>query len=137
MTPIQQTILHDPENGKTGDCFRACIASLLSLPIENVPHFCDGKPEGDTTYYGELNTWLAERGLIYLEFGTGSGWSESFAAAGGDCFHIISGRSPRGYLHAIVGRNGEPIYDPHPSNAGLITIETFGILTLRCTKEAR
>lgn len=135
MTPTKQTILHDPANGQFGDCFRACIASLLDLPITAVPHVCDAKPDGDTTWYVEISEWLAiEHGLIYFEFGNGDGWAESFAAAGGECFHVISGRSPRGHLHAIVGRNGEPFFDPHPSNAGLTTIETFGILTLRCAE---
>lgn len=131
MTPVPQSILHDPANGKTGDCFRACIASLLDFPIEEVPHVCDGKPEDDRTWYTEFTDWLAPLGLIYLEFGVGPGWAESFAAAGGESFHIISGRSPRGHLHAIVGRNGEPFFDPHPSKAGLVTTETFGILVLR------
>ncbi len=132
MRPVKQTILHDPANGQYGDCFRACIASLLELPINEVPHVCDGKPEGDTTWYAELSAWLAPRGLVYLEFGTGDGWAASFAAAGGETFHVISGRSPRGHLHAIVGRNGEPFFDPHPSGAGLTTVESFGILTRRC-----
>jgi hypothetical protein len=26
-----------------GDCFRACVASILELPYEEVPHFMDPK----------------------------------------------------------------------------------------------
>jgi len=35
MTPVMQTIC---DRGK-GDCLRACVASLLELEIEQVPHF--------------------------------------------------------------------------------------------------
>ena len=37
MIPTTQTILHDPDNGKIGNCLSAVLASLLHLPIELVP----------------------------------------------------------------------------------------------------
>jgi hypothetical protein len=39
MKPIDQEFMHDPEKGIIGDCFRACIASILELDINEVPHF--------------------------------------------------------------------------------------------------
>ena len=45
MKPVKQLFHHDPANGVWGDCFRAVIASVLSLPVEAVPHFFDGNPE--------------------------------------------------------------------------------------------
>lgn len=38
MKPVRQLYRHDPANGVYGDCWRACIASVLELPIEDVPH---------------------------------------------------------------------------------------------------
>ena len=32
---------HDPENGQHGDCHRCCIAMILGLDKEDVPHFYD------------------------------------------------------------------------------------------------
>ena len=37
MKPVDQTLL--ASRGEPGDCWRACIASILELPIEDVPHF--------------------------------------------------------------------------------------------------
>ena len=34
-----QTVKHDPENGLYGDCYRACVACLLNLEVDQVPHF--------------------------------------------------------------------------------------------------
>lgn len=33
MIPLNQTIFHDPDNKIYGDCQRACIASILEIPI--------------------------------------------------------------------------------------------------------
>ncbi len=41
MIPLMQRNHHDPANGIYGDCHRAAIASLLELPMDDVPHFCD------------------------------------------------------------------------------------------------
>ena len=37
---VKQTIEHDPESGNWGNCFSAVLASLLDIPIEDVPVFC-------------------------------------------------------------------------------------------------
>jgi hypothetical protein len=44
MMPVEMIVDHCPEEGRYGDCFRACVASLMELPAEAVPHFCDGNP---------------------------------------------------------------------------------------------
>lgn len=64
MTPFMCQTKHDPENGSYGDCFRACIASLLDIEPsdENVPHFCsNGEPINGNA---RLTEFLAERGLV-------------------------------------------------------------------------
>ena len=43
MTPQLQTVnWHRPARGEYGDCFRACLASIMDLPIAVVPHFAQG-----------------------------------------------------------------------------------------------
>jgi len=37
----KQKFLHDPENGVYGDCHRACYASILGVPLDEIPHFFD------------------------------------------------------------------------------------------------
>jgi hypothetical protein len=41
-------VKHDPEAGTYGDCVRACIASLLEMDAEKVPHFYNDNCDGET-----------------------------------------------------------------------------------------
>lgn len=119
MKPVDQEFIHAPEQGLIGDCQRAVIASLLELPITEVPHFLK-ESDGDTTNYWErLQAFCRSRGFVYLVIPARSGGG--FFGDDGEVFHEISGPSPRGngITHAVVGCNGEIVFDPHPSRAGL------------------
>lgn len=128
MKPVRQT-----DFGKgTGDCWAACIASILELPLSEVPNFCH-----DDLRSGWLKrtiNWLYARGIgiIYIE-DAGKALSERPHLVVG-CFCILTGRSPRAkdgeddFLHSVVGfckmkevKDGyqtvvEFTHDPHPSN---------------------
>ncbi len=128
MIPVEQTILHDPDNGIYGDCFRCAVASILEVPALAVPHFMNYPwKEGDSDggrWYPEFCRWLKLRGLTYLELTIATDlkpeeWFASIAAEGFDTYHTLSGRSPRA-LHTVVGRNGLVVHDPHPSKDGLV-----------------
>ena len=67
MKPTKQTILHDPAKGLHGNCLSAVLASLLHLPIEDVPLFIT--PE---TWVKDLNAWLRPFGLAYLRATAGN-----------------------------------------------------------------
>ena len=62
MIPVHQTILADPVrgDGQPGNCYQAAIASVLELPLDEVPHFatfCDDWVE-------RSQDWFASRGLV-------------------------------------------------------------------------
>ncbi len=107
MKPTQQTIL-----GDNGDCFRACVASILELPIADVPHFCVAPPD----WWERFGQWLMERGYCAVEVRLPAEF-----AVPADIWCIMSGCSPRGRMHSVVGRFkygakcAELAYDPHPS----------------------
>ena len=119
MKPVDQEFVHLPEIGQFGDCQRAVIASLLELPISEVPHFLRDASGNPSDYWDSLQGFLASRGLAYMHVPACSG--ASFFGDGVDVYHEISGPSPRGggVMHAVVGRNGVIVHDPHPSKAGL------------------
>lgn len=122
MTPTDQTILHDPANGVHGNCMSAVLASLLHLPIDQVPLFTDPK-----AWQHNLNAWLRPMGLAYIDIG---GFARHAAATGiRGCWHEACGPSPRHVdtLHAVVARDGVPVFDPHPSKAGLVDVDTGGV----------
>lgn len=139
MIPVKQTILHDPEHGRYGNCFQVCIASLMELPIEAVPHFCDG-PESDN-WLEHTNKWFSDfYGLIYIEFQiTGDGKLKRNLNAwrnGHDIYHTLKGYSSRdtSIIHTVIGKNGIPFFDPHPDNKMLHgTPFLIGFILKSCT----
>ncbi len=120
MKPVPQTRLSDNDNKIYGNCWEACLASLLEIPIEDVPELNAGDPEDtEGLWVLNTNTWLATRGLMFLEFPSLP--PDDYAHMGIDTYHIIIGPSPRkNGSHAVVGRNGKIVHDPHPDKTGLL-----------------
>ena len=124
MKPVNQTIL-DFEHG---NCMQACVASILELPLEDVPNFM---------HYGrdEFNFHL-EKFCLSLDL---TMIDAVFEDDGLDlikhCYTIASGRSPRAtedwHRHAVIWRNGCMVHDPHPMNNGLAgDPETYALFVL-------
>jgi D-glycero-D-manno-heptose 1,7-bisphosphate phosphatase len=106
MTPIDQTKFGMPE----GNCFSACIASILHLPLADVPPFCKYED-----WWERLTAWLKDRGFYPMIVR----YNQEWAPQG---FHILSGKSPRGdFQHSVVAHGAEIVHDPHPSRAGIET----------------
>jgi hypothetical protein len=115
MTPTDQEFMHLPEQGQQGDCMRACLASVLDLPIAEVPHFAQLDAEGNGNFWLMVAEFCRARGYAFVMMRGRIVWAEDAI------HHIISGPSPRDPAghHAVVGRNGQILHDPHPSRAGL------------------
>lgn len=127
MKPVDQTIFGPGEGAAAGNCWSACIASILELPLAEVPHFV--AVEGDDWWLA-MQAWLQERGLQAVHFEVaGKDLSELWEPKG---FTILTGDSPRGdFLHAVIGEGFSMIHDPHPSRAGLrnvIEVDVFAVL---------
>lgn len=117
MKPVDQDVFTVPG----GNCFSACVASLLELPLADVPYFMGQTDDHD--WLGELNTWLAPRVLYALCLTFGG----DYELPG---LFILGGQSPRGdWCHAVVARGrGEVVHDPHPSRAGVLSLEDATLL---------
>jgi histidinol-phosphate phosphatase family protein len=106
MKPIDQTKFGMPE----GNCFSACIASILHVQLSDVPAFCKYED-----WWERFTVWLKERGLWAVPLK----YNEEFPPAG---FHILSGKSPRGdFQHSVVALGNDIVHDPHPSRVGIET----------------
>ena len=104
--------------GINGNCFATSLASVLET---QVPEF--GVNVTDDEFYANMAEWLAEQGYRYRE--------RPVTGTKPKGYHLILGISPRGGRHAIVGKNGEPVWDPHPEDGTgrfLASREAFGIL---------
>ena len=121
MTPTKQTVLHDPANGMHGDCLSAVVASLLHLPIEDVPLFIT--PE---TWVKDMNAWLRPFGLAYCMVEDFECHIDAYGIEG--LWHEVSGNTTRSkdVTHACVAKDGEFVFDPHPDDTGLTKITCHG-----------
>jgi hypothetical protein len=112
MISVDQTILHGED--QVGNCFQACVASIMELSIDEVPHFCD-----HPNWPSNFDYWLDAYNLYWVEFMCPNGGPDGRSEYWGH--HIISGPSPRGdFLHAVVGVGDTIIHDPHPSRDGVL-----------------
>lgn len=129
------------QNKGDGLCFSACIASLMGISLTDVPCFWDDD-KGDRTKRADISDnarqWLKDQGYVFWELR----WDrEELGCQHEPCPCILSGKSPRGVMHAVVGEfftieDGEMkghhaaqmIHDPHPSNVGIKEILWIGFL---------
>lgn len=119
MIPIRQDKFVAPDGTGHGNCQSAAMASLLELPLADVIDTADLLERG-VGFWGPIADWLMERGYT-MRFQ--SAHDEDIDPSG---FTIAMGPSPRGdFWHAVVCEDGVIVHDPHPSDAGLVSIETF------------
>lgn len=110
MTPVLQTIVGKDK----GNCFAACLASLLDMPCDEVPNFIGDDPGGGY-WFDHCNRWLAERDLALVMIRGGE--QGVFWTADGVLF-IASVYGPRGLRHAVVMKMESDlpvlVHDPYP-----------------------
>lgn len=124
-----------------GNCWQTAIACILDLDPEAMPpqHIIEALRQGigshGVAYTNALNAYLAKHhGLIYTEI-----YAFQFnAVKPARELHTINGPTVRSESHlregrmhinhCVVGRSGEMIWDVHPSRAGLIKAESWGVL---------
>lgn len=121
MIPVKQTILSSEDGTVKGNCMSACLASILELDINDVPHFADM----------HVDEW----GIKFHEFlyqhncrmyGTIHNIDELKTYPGIDGYVLVCGPSYRIHVkngHSVIYRYGEFVFDPHPSNEGLKEFE--------------
>jgi hypothetical protein len=119
MTPVDMEFL--VENGEVGDCVRACTASIFGLPASEVPHFVRDH-KGD--WRGPWEDWIEARGYIVLEIDP---------RRRPECIYLGCGPTPRTKeyrpaAHMVVMQGIGIAHDPHPSRAGLTTLDRVFVL---------
>lgn len=137
VKPVDQTRLYSPDKQlPPGNCFIAAMASLLEVPIEEIPdeikYWIPGKGHISSwlKWWPDLVEYLATKQLRYLEVKIEQ---EHLTFNPLDILElpfIASGISPRdpSVNHAVVGHYVSPssnsykfelLHDPHPSRDGL------------------
>lgn len=114
MQPVHCRTRHDPPHSY-GDCVRACVASLLELPPEDVPHVyhdnCDG-PEG----MRRMREWLRERGYgLFASNYDGVPLSEMLSFMGElnpDVHYMLFGGTGDGGDHVVICHGDKIVHNP-------------------------
>ena len=121
MTPVRQTIFVADHPKGYGNCLSAAIASILDLPIGEVIDTTSDEVR-DTGFWGPIYRWLAAHGWRVEHCGVGD---QRLSGV----YSIGYGPSPRGkFSHAVVCKNGVMVWDPHPSDDGVLRITHHDLL---------
>lgn len=115
-------------------CFRACVATVLGIPISDVPAACDG----ETWDWSAFQRWLGSRGLRAIEVGFENGGTLYSVETPVPC--IVTGPSPRPCKtgrHAVVGElvgvdGFRLLHDPHPARLWLAGEPTHATFFVPC-----
>lgn len=123
MTPIRQTEFVATNPKGRGNCQSAAMASILDLRLDEVIDTASDECR-EAGFWPAIEAWLAKRGLKFKHIFPG----DDDAALKG-VYSIGSGPSPRGpFWHAVVCKNGVMVFDPHPSDDGLVSIERHDLI---------
>lgn len=117
LTGVKQTILGRGPDFKepAGNCMQAVLATVLGRSLETVPHFLE--QWSDIEWWSQCNAWLIEHHAVALIHLNAGDWPVP------PVLHLMVGKTVRGSDHVVVGFGGVCIFDPHPSDDGLVTIE--------------
>jgi hypothetical protein len=116
MKPVMQT-----KYGEDGNCFAACVASILEVSIDEVPWLIE--PENWEDYSLRLNKYLKEKhNLKLFQFGFDS-LTNHYPDAITDGYYIVSGNIKGGLEHSVIYKNGELIHDSNPKKNKILKLE--------------
>lgn len=99
------------------NCMQCAAAYMLGFPVEMVPDFA--LHEDATLAWDAFHAFFKTHGYAALML-------PSTHAPESD--YLASGSTSRGTKHIVVMNDGELVFDPHPSNAGLSKIDCIYVI---------
>lgn len=156
MIPVTQTkVVVRNSNGdivQNGNCWASAIASILELPLSEVPNFEVWFQWNDTFWYHLTNRFIHKKGyhleycrefrlfhpeIIKEEFKDAPPFYdiEEEKEKLKDQYYFVTGPSSRGVSHVVIYQNGIMVHDPHPSREGLLELESFERIRLLTEEE--
>lgn len=122
MIPLKQRNLHRPDEGVFGDCHRAAVASILELPLDDVPHFMDGNPDS-AEFNRRESAFLKSRGLVRVMVAFQATMDDvlrTMCVWNPGTHYILGGRSRNDTDHSVVACDGKIVHDPALDNSGVV-----------------
>lgn len=118
MKPVYQTKFggSDAPLEEQGNCFQACIASILEIPLEEA---FDCRPYPDDLWLNKFNEWLKPWNLVCISFDHNKEKPIPCSEVLG--YHIMACMSKtlyHGEHHVVVIYNQDVVHDPNPHANG-------------------
>lgn len=118
MKPVYQTKFGAEE----GNCFAACLASLLEVDIDIIPDFYYLYK---SDWYNRFLEWLEQFDLTAVIFDSlPFGFPLNY-------YYLVGGISERGIMHSCVAHSGKIVHDPYPGGNGFNDILDYTIFIRR------
>ena len=124
MWLIKQTVEHDPDNGKIGNCFSASLSSLLHLPIESIPTFTG--PD----WTKAVNEFLEPYGLAYVTILTNPAMMTDMGIKGLHHEAEVPSLHPQAQAHSCVAIDGEVMFDPGATTREHYEVLSYGLFVV-------
>jgi hypothetical protein len=120
VKPVFQNLFGGPDEVVIGNCYPACLASLLELGLSDVPHVHQLHRDPEAAL-DEALAFLHRHNHTSLRYQ----WADWLRRYAPGALAIFGGQSPRGdWTHAVVGEitadGWRLVHDPHPSGAGIV-----------------
>lgn len=121
MIKQKQLFRHEPEHGIYGDCHRTAIACLLEVDKEQVPHFNEGGPNGET-FCKQEREYLTSKGIapLYVAFEDLEAAMRFMKLANPGIYALLGGKSRTGVGHTVIVCDGEIVWDPSLDDSGIV-----------------
>lgn len=103
------------------NCMQCAAAYMLGIPLSDVPDFEKAGSEAWEAFYA----FFADRGFSAEMF-------PPTVEIDGD--YLASGQTKRGTSHMVVMRGGKLLHDPHPSNAGLASVDVVWVIARKAAE---
>lgn len=121
----------DKDSRPRGDCFRACLASVLERELDEVPHFVELEEQVGYYFVDLTNNWLRKQGypfqVLYRNVRDGQQpiryyvkrrrqWRESGYGHGlGYWLMGVLSKNFKGSHHVVVAHEDAVVWDPSPN----------------------
>jgi hypothetical protein len=107
--------------GAEGNCWQTVIASLLELPMEEVPDFVNEYEAGGQHWWLHTIDFLKKHDMQIKPIPDHPDTDE---------LYLVSGPSPRynDQYHVVIYQRGRMVHDPHPDGTGVLEEKHFDII---------
>lgn len=125
MIPVYQTKFLS--EGNRGNCFSAAVASILEIPLEDVPPFEEQKGDWTEDFFNFSLRHNLKFVIVYEEEDIAEYVDEKDLP---NFYYIAVGASPRNIStqHAVVYKQGKLVHDPHFSGDGILTDDRYYLI---------